>query len=110
VTAVRHVLVVRAAVVLALALAAACVLFAWSVRREHVVAGAPAPDAAETDAETAFGTHCAACHTWDELRAALPREEDRARAAVSLLEFLDEHGTASAAEDRAIVLRLLAGP
>jgi hypothetical protein len=110
VTAVRHVVVVRVAAGLAFALCAAAVLFAWSVRRAPAIASAPLPIVGEPDAQTAFGTHCAACHTWNELRDVLAREDDRARAAVAMLGFLDEHGSASPAEDRAIVLRLLERP
>ena len=113
-TTVRHAVIVRVAIALSLLLGAASALFAWTVRRPGTPTAARGDSERETSDEIGgrvlFHQHCAACHTQDELRAVLDRDVNRARAAVTLLEFLDDHGDSTAADDRAIVLHLLERP
>lgn len=93
--------VTRTTGVLAAVLAAAAALFVLAVReREHEHASiAPAADVYER--------HCAACHDEQDLRAALAEAPDRARRALDWLERLRQHGSASDAEDFALVKWLL---
>lgn len=99
----RPVLVQRIALSLTAALTAAAGLFAWSVSRHRAV---PAePGGAALDGRASFELHCGACHAAADLvlDTGGADVEDRARAVLKLLDFLDGHGNASSRDDRAIV-------
>ena len=85
---------------LTLAFALSTLLFAWDVRATGD-SGAPPVTGAE-----AFERSCARCHAADELGQPL-RGPDGARTTLEMLRFLDDHGSESAREDRAIVEYLL---
>jgi len=113
----RHVVVPRVALGISLALVAASLLFA----RARSAGSRSRPfrireDASETiDAgldrvagERLFQRHCASCHTIEELSVLPASDRDRGLAVLEMLEFLGEHGASNAAEDRRILVYLLA--
>jgi hypothetical protein len=115
----RHLVVRRTAFLLGVMLVASAGLFAVLVSREPAVAPAvPPPAAASTAAASApqsrttaptraelYEAHCASCHTAASLRQHLPDSEERRR---DLDVFLENHGSATQAEDRLIVEYLAA--
>ena len=110
----RHLVVRRTALLLGVMLFASAGLFALLVSREPAVAPAlPSPAAASTAASPAppspttaptgaelYEAHCASCHAAASLRQRMPDSEERRR---DLDAFLEDHGRATAAEDRLIV-------
>jgi hypothetical protein len=98
----RHALVTRICVALALVFAGASIVFAWAVRRPSR-AESPAPAAqARAAREASFARRCAGCHTAEELGEPFRRAAGEAEAA--MLRFLEDHAPAGdAAERRAIV-------
>lgn len=85
-------------------LAAAAALFVLAVRERELVQ-APTASAPE-----AYERHCAGCHEEQDLRDALSEAPDRARRALDWLERLGQHGSASGADDLALVKWLLPSP
>ncbi len=103
----RHVIVRRFAMVLALFFLGAAGAFTWVVGRERT-APHPAAEPASPAAASVFDERCGSCHTLAELSATL-----RAGGSVRRLEverFLDQHAEASPEEDRLILDYLGAGP
>jgi hypothetical protein len=103
----RHVIVRRFAMVLALFFLGAAGAFTWVVGRERPApyqAAKPAPPAAAS----VFDERCGSCHTLAELSATL-----RAVGSVRQLEierFLGQHAEASPEDDRVSLDYLGAGP
>jgi mono/diheme cytochrome c family protein len=107
----RHEAVRRVSVAVAVLLLAAAALFAWLVRDD--AAPAPTPDeaalpAAATDGAALYDRYCARCHEATDLAPSLRAGGAALRAEWET--FLEEHGRASAAEDRAILDYLAALP
>lgn len=93
----------RIAFLLALLLAGACVWFAWSAS-SRARAGSPTSDeTVRAPVEEVFQARCAGCHEVNEFSDALRDHEQPARAVLEYLEFLAEHGTTDAVDDRRLV-------
>jgi mono/diheme cytochrome c family protein len=97
---VRHVLVTRASFAISALLVAASLVFAWLAGRR--TAAEPARSDRE-HGERAFASYCRDCHEIGELTEPLATAADPDAAAQSMTTFLEEHGDAAAADDRAIV-------
>jgi mono/diheme cytochrome c family protein len=98
----RHALVTRITLALALLLAGASLLFAWGVRRPSRAASPALPPAERGIGKALFARHCAGCHAAGELAEPFRRAADQA--AAEMLRFLEDHAPAGGeAERRAIV-------
>lgn len=93
----RHAVVTRISLALCGLLLVASLVFAW-----RVAPPAATPDVVPAGSEL-FELHCAACHEVADLAAGIANGPD---ALDALLAFLQDHGTASAAEDSAIAAYL----
>jgi mono/diheme cytochrome c family protein len=102
----RHVVVRRLTVVVAIAFLLSAVAFAWLVRDEPAAAST-AQQPLEASA-ILFGRYCAACHAADDLRLQLRTGDSDTLGPVET--FLRGHGDATDAEDRLIVDYLIVQP
>ncbi|HZL99354.1 MAG TPA: hypothetical protein VFD43_03790 [Planctomycetota bacterium] len=111
----RHVIVRRVVIALAVALAGAAAGFAWLAGRpaaEEIARVASGDGVGPPGGEALFERHCAACHEAPGLAATLTAAPDTAAASAALRAFLDGHveaGEVGPAEIRAIVEFLAAG-
>jgi mono/diheme cytochrome c family protein len=104
----RHVIVRRTAFLFGAALLACSAVFAWLVTpRQQPALSAPPPVTALGGAAL-FQSHCASCHSVEDLQSGVTDSEARRR---ELEQFLRDHGDASVMEDRLILDYLAAdGP
>lgn len=87
----RHHIVTRIVVSLAVVCVLAVAIFVWGVTRPVGPSG-PAPvEPAGPTGEVLFSRHCAMCHDADDVGIAYRKSEDREAAVATFREFLADH-------------------
>lgn len=87
----RHHIVTRIVVSLAVVCVLAVVLFAWGVTRPSGPSGAAPAESVGPTGEALFARHCAMCHDADEVGIVYRKSEDREAAVAAFREFLADH-------------------
>jgi mono/diheme cytochrome c family protein len=87
----RHHIVTRIVVSLAVVCLLAVVLFAWGVTRPSSPSGPAGTEPVGPTGDALFARHCAMCHDADDVGIAYRKSEDREAAAATFREFLVDH-------------------